>query len=125
MSLTRHYLSSSLYIINTNISKRYFAPPAKAAPGKIKDIKKSNTPTIIKRGTLNMSFISVFKDSKPPAILNDNEYPEWLWTIHNKLPTLEELLKKDFNSLNDEDKKRLFKLQRRNKIKETNKKSAL
>mmetsp|Transcript_248 Transcript_248/g.239 ORF Transcript_248/g.239 Transcript_248/m.239 type:complete len:109 (-) Transcript_248:65-391(-) len=38
--------------------------------------------------------VNYLKDEKPPVILEDKEYPDWLKTIADKSPTKKELLEK-------------------------------
>ena len=53
----------------------------------------------------------------------DEEYPDWVWSLHIPLPTLDELQQKydaDPESLSDEEKRRMIKQWNRARIKEEN-----
>lgn len=52
--------------------------------------------------------------------LPDKDYPEWLWTVHLPLPTLADLKKIGFENMTEQQRKRFFKLQRREIIKANN-----
>jgi large subunit ribosomal protein L54 len=63
---------------------------------------------------------NILKDAPALEEKPDAEYPAWLWTIHNPLPTLFELQKADPETLTERQKTRLFKLVRRKDIKTAN-----
>ncbi|KAJ8470391.1 hypothetical protein OPV22_024734 [Ensete ventricosum] len=56
----------------------------------------------------------------PKASSLSLEYPDWLWHLLDKRPTLSELRRKDSESLPFEDLKRFVKLDNRARIKENN-----
>ena len=67
--------------------------------------------------------VSVFKDKEDPVLLDDGEYPDWLWKLGNveeDCPTLDALLAKDVEQLPLRQQKRLAKLERKQNIKATN-----
>ncbi|CAL9104244.1 unnamed protein product [Musa textilis] len=63
---------------------------------------------------------NILKDGADPKIMPDSEYPDWLWCLLDKCPTLSELRRKDSESLPFEDLKRFVKLDNRARIKENN-----
>ena len=74
-----------------------------------------------------MTGSNIFKDGQDAELLPDSEYPEWVWTLHEPLPTLQTLTARyqaDPESLGPEDKKRLYKLWNKGRIKERNAETA-
>ena len=78
-----------------------------------------------------MEFLNIYKNGKAPEILDDKEYPAWMWELNKGVcifeekgemqkPLLSDYLEQDFDTLSDADKKRFIKLQRRKKIKDNN-----
>ncbi|GMH05081.1 hypothetical protein Nepgr_006921 [Nepenthes gracilis] len=63
---------------------------------------------------------NILKDGTDPRILEDSEYPDWLWHLLDKQPALSELQRKEAESLPFEDLKRFVKLDNRARIKENN-----
>ncbi|KAL8522514.1 hypothetical protein ACS0TY_012617 [Phlomoides rotata] len=63
---------------------------------------------------------NILKDGQDPKILPDSEYPDWLWHLLDKHPSLSALRRKDVGSLPYEDLKRFVKLDNRARIKENN-----
>ncbi|GAB2226183.1 hypothetical protein Drorol1_Dr00021980 [Drosera rotundifolia] len=63
---------------------------------------------------------NILKDGTDPKVLQDSEYPDWLWHLLDKRPALSELQRKDAESLPFEDLKRFVKLDNRARIKENN-----
>lgn len=63
---------------------------------------------------------NILKDGQDPKILQDSEYPDWLWHLLDKRPALSELRRKDLETLPYEDLKLFVKLDNRARIKENN-----
>ncbi|KAI4387711.1 hypothetical protein MLD38_000123 [Melastoma candidum] len=63
---------------------------------------------------------NILKEGSDPKILQDAEYPDWLWHLLDKRPALSELRRKDIETLPYEDLKRFVKLDNRASIKENN-----
>ena len=62
-------------------------------------------------------------DGKDPEVLPDSEYPEWVFTLHEKLPTLDELKDKhakDPDNMTEEEKWRMIKQWNKKRIKDRN-----
>ena len=80
------------------VGRRTFAaaPKAKGKPKKVKESKMGKTtssgPTGFALG--EKVPINIFKDGSDPIIKADSEYPNWLFTKANRLPTLKECLEK-------------------------------
>jgi len=68
-------------------------------------------------GALNMAPLGVLRAGPVPAVLPDDQYPEWLWTIDEPGLTITDLRKRDFNTLTDVERRRLLKLTNRMIIK--------
>lgn len=72
--------------------------------------------------------INILKTGQDPLIQPDSEYPDWLWDLTQRDPTIEELLRKHEQTgggLSAEELKRYAKLLNRKKIKENNAKTSL
>jgi len=70
--------------------------------------------------------LNIMKEGADPAIRPDSEYPEWVWTLHKPLPTLEDLKVRyaaEPDAMSDEDKRRLIRQWNRKRIKDANKAS--
>lgn len=63
---------------------------------------------------------NILKDGPDPKVLEDSEYPDWLWHLLDNKPALSELRRKNTESLPYEDLKRFVKLDNRARIKENN-----
>lgn len=63
---------------------------------------------------------NILKDGTDPKVLDDSEYPDWLWRLLDKRPALSELRRKNIETLPFEDLKRFVKLDNRARIKENN-----
>ncbi|CAL9124833.1 unnamed protein product [Musa acuminata var. zebrina] len=63
---------------------------------------------------------NILQDGTDPKIVPDSEYPDWLWCLLDKRPTLSELRWKDSESLPFEDLKRFVKLDNRARIEGNN-----
>ncbi|PIA33640.1 hypothetical protein AQUCO_04000002v1 [Aquilegia coerulea] len=63
---------------------------------------------------------NILKDGTDPKILEDSEYPDWLWHLLDKKPPLSELQRKNIETLPYEHLKRFVKLDNRARIKENN-----
>ncbi|GBG84401.1 hypothetical protein CBR_g38683 [Chara braunii] len=63
---------------------------------------------------------NIMKDGSDPPLKDDSEYPDWLWTLLDKQPTLSELQRKDIDAMEEKEIMRLLKLDNRKKIKEEN-----
>lgn len=68
---------------------------------------------------LRMDF-NVLKAAEPIAELEDDQYPEWIWTVADLQPSLYELSKVPENEMTIEQVRRKFKLDRREIIKGNN-----
>jgi len=72
--------------------------------------------------------INILKAGQDPPIQPDSEYPDWLWDLTQRDPTIEELLRKHDQTgggLSAEELKRYAKLLNRKKIKANNAKTSL
>uniref|UniRef100_A0A7N0ZYC6 Large ribosomal subunit protein mL54 n=1 Tax=Kalanchoe fedtschenkoi TaxID=63787 RepID=A0A7N0ZYC6_KALFE len=67
---------------------------------------------------------NILKEAADPKVLQDSEYPDWLWHLVDKRPALSELRRKKIETLPYEDLKRFVKLDNRARIKENNSISA-
>lgn len=67
---------------------------------------------------------NIFKDGEDPKLKPDEEYPDWLWSLIDPPLSAKQLRLKvqeiGFQDLPYEDYKRLQKLERRERIKESN-----
>lgn len=63
---------------------------------------------------------NILKDGADPKVLQDSEYPDWLWHLLDKKAALSELRRKNIETLPYEDLKRFVKLDNRARIKENN-----
>ncbi|KAL3611939.1 hypothetical protein D5086_002959 [Populus alba] len=64
---------------------------------------------------------NILKDGTDPKVLDDSEYPDWLWRLLDKRPALSVTEKgRIFETLPYEDLKRFVKLDNRARIKENN-----
>ncbi|XP_077229674.1 large ribosomal subunit protein mL54-like [Tasmannia lanceolata] len=63
---------------------------------------------------------NILKDGADPKIMEDSNYPDWLWHLLDKRPPLSELRRKNIETLPYEDLKRFVKLDNRARIKENN-----
>ena len=73
------------------------------------------------------SATNILKDGSDPPILPDDAYPDWLWTVHEPLPSLQELTAKfeaDPDSMTSVEHRRMTKLWNRARIKDKNAESA-
>jgi len=64
--------------------------------------------------------LNIRKGGEDPPIRADEEYPDWVWTLGDELPTLNQLQKIPAEERTDEQNKRFKRLTRRAKIKENN-----
>ena len=67
--------------------------------------------------------LNILKDGQDPELRPDEEYPEWVWTLHQPRPSLQALKTRhedDPESLTTEEQRRLYKLWNRARIKERN-----
>ena len=67
--------------------------------------------------------LNILKDGQDPVVKPDSEYPDWVFTLHHKLPSLEELstrYKEDPESLDTQEMRRLIRQWNRKRIKERN-----
>jgi hypothetical protein len=70
--------------------------------------------------SVDLSFCDIFKNEPAPKPMANKDYPEWLWRITEKAPHLEDLDLVEWKDFSENDKKRLFKFERRRKIKQHN-----
>lgn len=90
-------------------SKGGAATDAAKTSGLSKDIKAS---TVVGA--------NILKDGTDPKVMEDSQYPEWLWRLLDKKPALSELQRKKVETLPYEQLKRFFKLDNRARIKDNN-----
>ena len=68
--------------------------------------------------------LNILQGGSDPALRADGEYPDWLWTIHEPLPSLGALQAKVLevggDALSDDEKRRMLKLWNRQRIRERN-----
>jgi hypothetical protein len=100
--LLRRSLSSSVTQVDVEDEKK----PVAMDPNAVKQV--------------DLAFCDIFKNEQVPRPRTNKEYPEWLWRITEKAPHLEDLDLVEWDMFADEDKKRLFKFERRRKIKQHN-----
>lgn len=62
----------------------------------------------------------IYKDKEPPVVLKRSEYPEWVSSLTQPLPSLAELRRMPEENATDRDKQRYLKLTRRMEIKKKN-----
>lgn len=71
-----------------------------------------------------MRGLNILQGGSDPALRADGEYPDWLWTIHEPLPSLGALQAKVLevggDALSDDEKRRMLKLWNRQRIRERN-----
>ena len=63
---------------------------------------------------------NIFKDGTHPELKDKSEYPEWLFTLLDPKPTLDELERAGFDNLKLEDQRRYLVLLNRRLIKTSN-----
>ena len=71
--------------------------------------------------------VNILREGSDPPVLDDAEYPDWLWTVHEPLPSLQELTAKfeaDPDSMTSVEHRRMTKLWNRARIKDKNAESA-
>lgn len=84
-------------------------------------IPAASLPYSVEQGvTLRLDEFQIIKGAPKIVEKPDSEYPEWLWTVHQPLITLDELRKIGFDGMTDMQKKRYFRLLRRQLIKTNN-----
>ncbi|GAX13761.1 hypothetical protein FisN_30Lh049 [Fistulifera solaris] len=64
--------------------------------------------------------LKIYKDKDAPVVLERSEYPAWVDTLTQPLPSLAQLRKLPLEEATDRDKRRFLKLTRRQKIRERN-----
>jgi hypothetical protein len=64
--------------------------------------------------------LKIYKDQDAPVVLERSEYPAWVDTLTQPLPSLAQLRKMPLEQASDRDKRRFLKLTRRQKIRERN-----
>jgi hypothetical protein len=64
--------------------------------------------------------LNVYKEGEEPKIMADEEYPEWLKKLAYPPMTLEELEKMDVWEMDDSQRKRYWKLYKKQKLKKQN-----
>ena len=70
---------------------------------------------------------NIMKDGQDAELRPDSEYPDWVWTLHEPLPSLETLMARqqaDPDAMTMSERKRLYKLWNRGRIKEANSETA-
>ena len=68
--------------------------------------------------------LDIYKEREPPVALERSEYPDWLGSLANPLPSLALLRRMPEEEATDRDKLRYLKLTRRMKIKKNNQEMA-
>eukprot|EP00252_Welwitschia_mirabilis_P006123 TRINITY_DN16856_c0_g1_i1.p1 TRINITY_DN16856_c0_g1~~TRINITY_DN16856_c0_g1_i1.p1 ORF type:complete len:131 (+),score=14.17 TRINITY_DN16856_c0_g1_i1:19-411(+) len=63
---------------------------------------------------------NINKEGSDPAIKPDSEYPDWLWTLLDKEPSLSSLKRKPHYTMSYYELNRLVTLENRRRIKERN-----
>jgi len=65
---------------------------------------------------------NIMKGGTDPPILPDSEYPDWLWTVHEPMATLQDLVEKveevSWEGLNEKEQRRLMKLAHKKEMEE-------
>lgn len=69
---------------------------------------------------VDLSFLDIYKDGVVPTPMEDKDYPGWLWEVAQRPLTLLEMERVPFDQMRDIDKKKMFKLARRKRIKHQN-----
>lgn len=64
--------------------------------------------------------INIFKDGEEPQVKPDEEYPEWLQALAHPDLTLTELRAMDVRTMTERQKRRMYKLHKRAKIRTQN-----
>lgn len=106
--------------------------PAHLALGAARGLAKKAKPSVKPGGAATTAAASasdqvigtnLLKDGQDVELRPDEEYPAWVWTLHKPLPSLETLMasqQTDPDSMSISERKRLYKLWNRGRIKETN-----
>ncbi|OQS07600.1 hypothetical protein THRCLA_20105 [Thraustotheca clavata] len=108
--------------VRVSVAIRGFAAPAKA-PAKGGKDKKGASPKVAEEvvDVTKYAPVNILKDGAHPELKAREEYPEWLFTLLEPQPTLGELERKGYDSLETmEEKRRLITLSYRRAIKEKN-----
>ena len=112
-SLAAAAAASSLFLPSRGLAKKSKAAAA-AAP--VKKVIRDDLEDIV-------SGLNVLKEGEDPKVKDDSEYPDWVFTLHKPLPSLEDLTKRyqaDKDSLNAEEMRRMIRQWNRKRIKESN-----
>lgn len=64
--------------------------------------------------------LKIYKEKDAPVALERSEYPAWVDTLTQPLPSLAQLRRMNLDEASDRDKRRFLKLTRRQKIRERN-----
>ena len=66
--------------------------------------------------------VNIMKNGEDPPVLPDEEYPEWVFQLHEDLPSLQDLqdkiAKEGFEALSESEVKRAMKLAHRKEMEE-------
>merc|ERR1719276_681584 len=125
LRVSLHYPARSLYLLRAGARPRTMhrakkkGKGAAAAPELAEEDEDED-----KLPTLDLSPLHLKNDygeDGPPQVKPDEEYPDWIWTLGAKEPTLRQLTQADFKSMPDKYQRRLIKLTNREKIKLANK----
>ncbi|KAF0852796.1 mitochondrial ribosomal protein L54 (mL54) [Andalucia godoyi] len=100
--------------------RSFAAKPSAAAPKASKEGGKSSAAVAPKSTIPGGIPINILKTGQDPVLKGVDQYPDWLQPLGAGLPSLPDLLAQPFDSLLPVTRKRLFKLQNRDKIKKAN-----
>ena len=68
--------------------------------------------------------LNIIQGGSDPGLRPDSEYPDWLWTVHEPLPSLGSLqtkvIEEGADALSDDEKRRMLKQWNRQRIRERN-----
>mmetsp|Transcript_28723 Transcript_28723/g.80869 ORF Transcript_28723/g.80869 Transcript_28723/m.80869 type:complete len:118 (+) Transcript_28723:224-577(+) len=93
--------------------------PKKGGKGKQQAATAGEGPSGVLSAT-EVTGCNIYKSGSDPAILPDDQYPEWLWDLAQSEPTLRELERKGADNLSMPELKRAIKLDRRATIRANN-----
>ncbi|BBM97443.1 large subunit ribosomal protein L54 [Marchantia polymorpha subsp. ruderalis] len=98
------------------------AGPAKGAPAAKKRKGEAQVIPVVAKELREKATLgaNILKTGADPPILEDSEYPPWVFNLLDKRPALSELERRDPESLDEKEIMRLLKLDNRRRIKENN-----
>ena len=130
-----HMLRTASLVASRAAAHQHAHPALGAARGLAKKAKPSGKPAsdATKAATAAASAsdqvigTNIMKDGQDAELRPDSEYPDWVWTLHQPLPSLETLMARqqaDPDAMTMSERKRLYKLWNRGRIKEANSEKA-